>query len=251
MTPFNRIGLRLVALATAWVLSAAPGAAQAPAAFEARLELLRNGKIMGESAFTLTSADGRWRMESNTRGTKGLARFIGLEEASFSEGDWAEGRARPLRFERKVDAIKTLQWSAEFDWEAAIVRSVHPDGESSLELQPGVVDENTLGLRIRAGLARGEDDWRFLVLDEDEIEKQHFAVRAVERIQTALGCFEAHRVDKIRDPASKRYTRTWYAAGWDFVPIRIEHGKHGGDHMESRIVEMTVDGRKVTAGPDC
>lgn len=248
---FHRTGPNLFGLILVLALSASPCAAQTPSAFEARLELLRNGKVMGESVFTLTSENGTWRMESQTRGTKGLARFIGLEEASFSEGDLPDGLARPLRFERTVDAIKTLRWSAEFDWAAAVVRSVHPDGESTLELLPGVVDENSLGLRIRAGLARGEDDWRLLVLDEDEIEQQHFAVRAVERIQTALGCFETHRVDKIRDPSSKRYTRTWYADEWDFVPVRIEHGKHGGDHMESRIVEMTVNGRKVTGEPDC
>jgi hypothetical protein len=128
---------------------------------------------------------------------------------------------------------------------------VHRDGESMLELQPGVIDENAIGLSIRTGLLRGEDDWRLRVVDEDEIEEEHFAVREVERIQTALGCFEAYRVDKIRDPSSKRYTRTWYAKDLEFVPIRVEHGKQGDEHVESRLIEMNLDGRSVTKGPDC
>ena len=238
-------------LALIFLLSAAPCAAQAPSDFEARLEVLRNGKEMGESVFTFESSDGRWRMASQIRGTRGLARFIGLEESSVSEGDWLDGAARPLRFERSVDAIKTFEWTADFNWQEGVVRSTYPDGESLLELRPGVVDEAGIGLRVRAGLARGEDDWHLLVVDEDEIEEQHFAVRAIERIQTSLGCLEAYRVEKIRDPTSKRYTRTWYAAEHDFVPVRIEHGKQGDDHMESRIIEITVGGRKVEAGPDC
>lgn len=235
------------ATSAAWT----PCAAQAPPAFEARMELLRNGKEMGESVFTFETSDGQWRMESQVRGTRGLARFIGLRESSVSEGDWLDGAARPLHFERTVKAVKTFEWSAEFDWKEGVVRSVHPDGESSLELQPGVVDEAAIGLRIRAGLARGEDNWHLLVVDEDEIEEQHFALREVERIQTSLGCIEAHRVEKVRDPSSKRYTRTWYAAEHDFVPVRIEHGKKGGDHMESRIIGITVDGRAVERSPDC
>ena len=238
-------------LILALLLSAAPCAAQALSAFEARLELLRNGKVMGETVFTFTAGEGKWRMETRTRGTRGLARLIGLDESSFSEGDWDDGMARPLRFERTVKAIKTLRWSADFDWPEGIVQTSYPDGESTLELQPGAIDETAIGLRVRAGLAQGEDDWHLLVVDEDEIEQQHFAVRAVERVQTALGCLEAHRVEKIRDPSSKRYTRTWYADEYDFVPVRIEHGKRGDDHMESRIVEITVDGKMVAKGPDC
>ena len=246
-----RIRSVTASLALILLLSAAPCPAQAPPAFEARLELLRNGKELGESVFTFEASDGRWRMESRIRGTRGLARFIGLQESSVSEGDWLDGAARPLQFERSVKAVKTFEWSAEFDWQEGVVRSVYPDGESSLELQPGVVEEAGIGLRIRAGLARGEDNWHLLVVDEDEIEEQHFALREVERIQTSLGCLEAYRVEKVRDPSSKRYTRTWYAAEHDFVPVRIEHGKKGDDHMESRIIGITVDGRTVERGPDC
>ena len=243
--------LTITCLLLALLAWAAPCPAQTPSDFEARLEVLRNGKEMGEMVVTYTSADGTWRLESRTRGTRGLAKFIGLEEASATEGDWLDGNARPLRFERTIDAIKTFRWSADFDWEKGVVRSVHRDGESMLELQPGVIDENAIGLRIRTGLLRGENDWHLLAVDEDEIEQEHFTVQKVERIQTALGCLEAHRVDKIRDPSSKRYTRTWYARDLDFVPVRVEHGKKGDEHVESRLVGMTLEGRDVTKGPDC
>jgi hypothetical protein len=240
-----------LAVLLALLMAAAPCAAQTPSAFEVRLEILRNGKALGESVFTFTSDAEKWRMDSETHGTHGLARFIRFTEASFSEGEWLDGAPRPLRFERKVKAVISRDWSADFDWQEGVVRTEFPDGEATLELQPGVLDETATGLRIRTGLSQGEDDWHLQVVDEDEIENEHFGVRAVERIQTALGCMEAYRVDKIRDPDNPRYTRTWYASEHDFVPVRMQHGKKDGDLLESRLLEIKVDGKAIAAGPDC
>lgn len=241
------VGLLVVGLS----LQAAPLLAAPPPQFEAKLELLRNGKPVGETTFRFTVEGERWTMASSTVGTAGMARLLGLDEESTSRGDWYDDTARTLSFDRRVKAIKTWRWSAEFDWARGVVRSVHPDGETELPLEPGVVDETAIGLLIRAGLARGDEEWRLRVLDEDEIEDQVFRVVANERLTTPLGCMEARRVDKIRDPASKRYTRTWYAAEHSFVPVRFEHGKTDGDRMESRLVSLTVGGRPVAATPAC
>ena len=234
------------------MLLAAPVlAATPPPEFEAKLELLRNGKPVGETTFRFSIEGERWIMASSTVGTAGIARLLGLDEDSTSRGDWHDGNARPLSFDRRVKAIKTWRWSAEFDWSQGLVRSVHPDGESELPLEPGVVDETAIGLLIRAGLARGEEEWRLRVLDEDEIEDQLFRVVVNERVATPLGCMEARRVDKIRHPDSKRYTRTWYASDHSFVPVRFEHGKTDGDRMESRLVSLSISGQQVKLAPDC
>jgi len=222
-----------------------------PADFEARLELLRNGKVLGETVFTLTTQDGRWAMHSATRGTKGLARFIGLEESSSGEGDWYNDSPRPLRYERNVHAIIKRRWSAEFDWQQGTVHTVYPDGESTLALKPGVLDESALGLLIRAGLERGEDEWMLQLVDEDEIEEAHFKAEPPRKIQTALGCMRVFVVDKVRAPDSTRYTRTYYAADHEFAPVLIEHGKKGKEHIEGRVVSLTINGQAVEPGPDC
>ena len=114
--------------------------ADPPPDFEARLELYRNGKLSGETLFRLVSKNGHWSMFSETKGTKGVASWIGLQESSSSEGDWQEGDPRPLRYERNVRAIKSMRWTAEFDWDRGEVRTVYPDGESLLALQPNVLD---------------------------------------------------------------------------------------------------------------
>jgi hypothetical protein len=225
--------------------------ARQPADFETRLELLRNGKLTGEMLFKMTTADGRWTMQSETKGTKGLAWFLGLHENSTGEGDWQDGSPRPLRYERNVSAIKHMHWAADFDWARGIVHTVYPDGESDLELQPGVLDESAVGLRIRAGLARGEDEWFLDMVDEEKIEHAHFRVSSVEMLDTALGCMRTHVVEKVRGEGSKRYTRTYYAENHDFAPVLIEHGKQGGDHIEGRVVSLTLDGQPVETAAGC
>jgi hypothetical protein len=219
--------------------------------FKVSMELFRNGKLMGETTFTFSSGDSQWRMQSQTLGTKGLARIMGVEESSFSRGDWHDNLPRPLEFERNVKAIKTFRWAANFDWARGEVHSIYPDGESTLAITPGVVDESTLGLVIRLGLERGEDEWFLQVLDEDEVEQEHFRARPAERTQTILGCITTHPVEKIRRAGSTRYTRTYYARDHHFVPVMIEHGKTDGDHLESRLKSLEIDGEQVSRGPDC
>ena len=219
--------------------------------FEAKLELYRNDKLHGEMVFKLTTGDKHWTMHSSTEGTRGVASWLGLKESSTGEGDWFEGEARPLRYERNVRIIKKMHWSAEFDWDNGVVHTVYPDGESTLQLKPGVVDESAIGLRVRAGLKNGENEWFLDLVDEEKIEEAHFRTRSVENLQTALGCMQVHVVEKVRWEGNPRYTRTYYAAEHEFTPVLLEHGKYDGDHIEGRVVSLTVDGKPVAAGPDC
>ena len=108
--------------------------AKAPVDFEATLELHRNGKLMGESKVGMSSEGEQWSMHSRTRGTRGLAKFVGLDENSTSNGDWVNGAARTLAFERNVRAIKKMHWNAEFDWEAGVAEAAEA---SSLPVQSG------------------------------------------------------------------------------------------------------------------
>ena len=233
------------------VLQPVPGMAAKPLDFSVTMDMFRNGKLMAETTFSFSSQDDQWAMKSETRGVKGLAKLVGLQENSVSRGDWQGDDPRPLSFERNVKAVKKMKWTAEFDWTGREIRSIYPDGESKLPLEQGVVDESTLGMVIRLGLEQGEDEWYLQVLDEDEIEQQHYKSRPAERIQSALGCVTAFAVEKIRREGSTRYTRTFHAQDHAFVPVLIEHGKKDGDHLESRLKKLEIDGKTVTPGPDC
>lgn len=250
MTPMMQSrGNRLGVITALWLLLSPLALADRPADFEARLEFARNGKVLGEMRFEFDSDEDRWAMHSETKGR--LAKVVPFSERSRGEGDWQEDRPRPLHYEREVSAVISKDWVADFDWAEGVVHSAHPDGESTLDLSPGVVDETALGLIIRAGLGRGEEEWFFDLLDEDEIDRVHFRVSAVRSVQTPLGCIKAAVVEKVRGEESKRYTRTYYAVDYDFVPVMIEHGKLGEDHNEGRVIALSINGKAVEAGADC
>lgn len=224
---------------------------QVPSDFTAHLEIFRNGKLLGESTVEFSSHDGGWSMSRETRGTRGLARFIGLHESARTTGDWADGSPRPLHFERTLRVFRKTTWLTEFDWQTGVVHSVYPDGESTLDLEPDTIDESSIGLVVRSGLQQGEGEWFLKVVDEEEIEHQHFKTLATQPLQTRLGCMITKKVEKIRDEKSTRYTRSFYAADHDFVPVFMEHGKKDDEHIESRLVSLSVGGVNVEPGADC
>lgn len=250
-TPRMRRPLRGLAMLSILALAGTAVAAP-PSPFEAGFEFHRNGKLIGESRFRFDVEDGNWVMSTETEGTKGLARLLGLEESSESRGDWSDGGPRPLGFQQTVKvAVKNIETRADFDWEAGTVHSVHEDGETDLDLVPGVLDPVSAGLAIRAGLARNETEWRLTLVDEDELEEQLFRLAGSESLDTKLGCLETRRVDRIRGPESTRYTQTWYAVAHDWVPVKVAHGKTDGDRMESHLVSLELDGVPVERGAPC
>ena len=226
--------------------------AELPAPLEARYELLRNDKSLGEASLAYSTDASGWRLESRSEGTRGSARLLGFKEHSISQGEWLEGLPRPASFDQVVRAaLMDHGWKADFNWAAERVATQHKDGESSLELSTGALDPLTLGLRIRTGLARGEDHWTVPFIDRDEIDLDEFATAEEELIDTSLGCLATRRVDKIRPPENKRYTRTWYARDLGWAPVRIEHGKNGGNRLETRILSLSLDGQPVASRPPC
>jgi len=222
------------------------------APFEARYDLFRNGKHIGETRIRFAMQDDHWTLNSDTRGTHGLARFLGAEEHSSSKGDWQAGQPRPLNFREEIKvAMVKHHVSADFDWDAGTIHSTWKDGTATVATQPGAIDAGSVGLLLRTGLAEGRDEWQLPVLDEDELDEQTYRAAPPEQIDTALGCLAVRKVERIRPPGNLRYTRTYQAADLAWVPVLVVHGKQGGDHLESHIASLTLDGEAVAAGPPC
>ena len=222
------------------------------APFEARYELFRNGKPIGETSISFAILDDHWTLKSDTRGTHGLARFLGAEEHSRSEGDWHAGKPRPLTFREEVNvAMVTHRVSADFDWAAGTIHSTWKDGTATVPTQPGAIDTGSVTLLLRTGLAAGQENWKLPVLDDDELDEQTYQAAPAERIDTALGCLAVRKVERIRPPGNLRYTRTYQASDLAWVPVLVVHGKQGGDHLESHIASLTLDGEAVAPGPPC
>ena len=220
--------------------------------YSARYAIYRNGKLVGKMEIELQREGENWEINSQLGGTHGLARILRARDSEQVSGKISNGRYLPRNHTRhtRVAGIDD-RWESTFDWASDQVTVVH-DGKKTWTLPLGgaALDPLSMKLEMRQRLESGEPDLSFMMVEEDEIEEQRFRALETEWLETALGCLEATPIEKIRK-SSSRYTRAWHAPDLGNVEVRVEHGKTGGDHMEMRITELTIDGKEITARPGC
>lgn len=239
----------IVALAI-WLLAAPALAADAPE-YSARYAVYRNGKLAGKAEFAFERDGDRWVIRNEAAGTHGMARLLHARDSEYAAGRMRDGRFWPDEFRHQTTVAGVdNRWSAAFDWEKRRVTTTKGQQRRELDLVSGALDGLSLKVEIQRRLRAGESDLRLHLVDDDEIKVQEFRQLAPERLETSLGCVETIPVQRVRSD-SKRYTRAWHAPQFDYVAVRMEHGKTGGDHLEMRITELVLDRRAVPPRPGC
>jgi hypothetical protein len=249
----RRAGIWLaVALASFWPAPAPAMEGMAIAPYEARYSIYRNGKLTGKMEVELLQHGDRWIIRSAGTGTYGLARILGARDTEEVRGRAPQGSFRPERYQRHtLVAGLDESWTVAFDWDDRRVSISHNDHEPLvLDMVGDSLDPLSLKLEMRRRMASENPDLRFHMVEEDEIDEQNFRALPEERIETSLGCLVTLPVEKIRHNSS-RYTRAWHAPELGFIEVRMEHGKTGGNHLEMRITELTIDGHDVMPRPGC
>lgn len=220
--------------------------------YAARYAVYRNGKLSARAEVSLERQSDGWIIKSETVGTHGMARLMKFRDYEFVEGFASNGRIIPLRYEHELSWIGPDQETiADFGWDAMEVMVSDDGNEVTLQLVEDAVDPMSLQVELRRRLAQGSADLSFMLVEEDEIEQQLFRALAEERMETSLGCLKTTPVEKVRDPSSRRFTRSWHAEVLSYIPVRIEHGKRDGDRMEMRITELELDGSPFEPLPGC
>ena len=220
--------------------------------YQARYAIYRNGKLTGKTELTLLQRGERWVIRSAGSGTHGLARILAARDNEEVSGRLQDGSLRPDRYTRhtRVAGIDD-RWRVEFDWEARRVSIAHDEDDPLLlDMVEDSLDPLTLKLEMRRHLRHGDLPLHFQMVEEDEIDEQEFRLLPREWMETSLGCLLTVPVEKIRHN-SKRYTRAWHAPDLEFIEVRAEHGKSGGNHWELRITELSFDGIDVAPSPGC
>jgi len=220
--------------------------------YEARYAIYRNGKLAAKAEFSLQRlTQGQWVMKTESSGTHGLARLLRLKDTESVEGQLDDGRFRPRLFTHhtRVAGIDNI-WQASFDWLNRSVVVMQGDEETKMPLAEDALDGLSLKLEMQRRLREDEDNLTFYLLDEDEISEQKFRLLQPEQLETSLGCLETLPVERVRENSS-RYTRAWHAPELEYITVRMEHGKKGGDHMEMRITSLTLGDKSVKPGIGC
>jgi len=250
--------------ALAWASLALPAASDSrpdpdqPAAFsplqpyQARYAIYRNGRLSGKAEISLQQQGERWVLRSEGSGTHGLARILAARDSEEVQAQLREGLIRPIRYSRhtRVAGIDD-RWDVEFDWSGRLVSISHDRGDPLvLDMAGDALDPLSLKLEMRRRLAESSSPLQFQMVEEDEIDPQNFRELPREWLETSLGCLLTTPVEKVR-VNSKRYTRAWHAPEFNFIEVRVQHGKTGGNDLEMRVTELSLDGREITPRPGC
>jgi len=254
----------IVLLAVAWPLAATSAGSAATTSSESRMESVlrpyaaryafyRNGRLTGKVEVSLQLRGGRWVLRSALSGTHGLARILAARDDEEASGHLFEGQLRPQEYTRhtRVAGIDDY-WHVKFDWSTRQVSIAHDSSDDPLvlDMTEDTLDPLSLKLEMRHRLARPDSQLHFQMVEEDEIDVQRFRLLPSEWMETSLGCLLTVPVEKIRDN-SKRYTRAWHAPDLGYIEVRMEHGKTGGNQIEMRITELSIDGADVLPRPGC
>jgi len=243
----------------AWPQDPAPDRVATSAPLEpynARYAIYRNGKLTGKVEVELSrqgeGEHARWLVRSEGSGTHGLARVLAARDNEEVIGRLQSGGFQPLRYTRhtRVAGIDD-RWAVDFNWTDRRVSVFHGNGTPLvLDMMDDALDPLSLKLEMRRLLRQPNPRLRFEMVEEDEIEEQYFRLLPREWLETSLGCLETVPVEKVHHN-SKRYTRAWHAPDFDFIEVRLEHGKIDGNHLEMRITELSLGGRDVVPRAGC
>lgn len=220
--------MRVIAVA-ALVFAVAANASAAPSPFTATYAVSRDGKVIGESTVQLApNGNGEWKMTTETHGTAGMARMLGLDVREESRFRWSEGRPEGLRYDYRQDAaLKHKQRHAEFDWQAGEAYVEDGDKNYRYAIAPGTMDRHAVSLAIGDALAAGRQDMQLAVAVKDHVEQQQYRVAGTEDLNVPAGRYRAQKVERTDAPGK---IRSWYAIDKAPVPVRLEQ-KQGDDSL--------------------
>jgi hypothetical protein len=189
--------------------------------------VLRDGKTIGTATYALAhNPDGGWTLKSETRGTNGMARLLGLDVREESTFVLRDGKIEGSHYAYEQNAvIKHKRRTIDFDASARRAR-VRDNGKSfDYAIPPGAIDRSTVAVALGLALADGAKTMEFPVATKDHVERQRFSVRATEEIRVPAGDFRAARVERTDVPGK---ARSWYAPGASVLPLRVEQKQHDG-----------------------
>lgn len=216
---------RLVPLLALCLATAAAGAAPAP--FQLQYVVSRDGKVIGTSQVRLDAADaGTWTLLTETHGTNGMARLLGLEVREQSRLRWRDGRAEGLSYDYRQDAaIKHKQRHAEFDWGAGEVRVSEGSKAYRYAVEAGTLDRHSVALALGEALAAGRREAQLAVAVKDHVEQQRYRVAAEEDLRLPAGRYRALKVERTDAPGK---IVSWYDPAVAPMPLRLEQTQGDG-----------------------
>ena len=210
--------------------------------FRAEYATLRNGSDIGRTTLTLRdNGDGSWTLQSETRGTSGLARLAGVHVIETSRFRWREGHPEALDYDyRQESALRDRTRHASFDWAKGSVEVRQGEQTFRYAIVPGIIDRQSVTLALASDLMHGASRFEYAVAVKSEVETMRYQRGPVETINVPAGSYETQLMRREGEPGAdrKRVSRSWFAASLGYLPVRIEQTEKNGDAITLQLIQV-------------
>lgn len=204
----------------------------------ARYRITVNGIPAGTPAHVEIRPQGGARFEASFRVENRFMRHYEL-----SHFDWHACQVTAHDYQHEFHGLGIDRQSAiRFDWQRKVATESRGGKRSELPIEPGVFDGLNMAMLARCMLRDGARRLDLTVLYRGERKDVHFVVTGQEKVETALGTFDAWVVER-RYPQKSRRTRVWVAPALDWFMVRFEHVENAVARGSLLLTDMTLDGQ--------
>lgn len=219
--------------------------------YTAVYKVLRNGKELAAVTIQLSHEQDVWRLHGFTHDTRGLAKFLNINGTQTAVGKWLDGQFRTENYSFSFSlAGFRKSWQALFDWQSSLVTTKGSRGALPLKMTEPTNDPLSLSLNLRSELVKNQAQMSAYVVEEDKIKDHVYKVTGEEPTDTALGCINTTRLERMRNNPD-RVSQGWYASNYNFIPVRMQHKSTKGNHLELRITALEIEGKTIEAVAPC
>jgi hypothetical protein len=207
--------------------------------FVANYQVFNAGKALGEATMQVVpgEASGRWRIDLNMRGTRGLMGLAGVNAQQSTVFDLVGEGYRPLSQSTVRKAIFLgKQVTGTYDWTSHSARWTG-DLKKTRQAPVPLRDGDMSGLLINLAIIRDAQpgrtlDYRFV--DNGRARDQRYAVASdLESVSVDGMSFNAMRVQRVQ---GNEETVVWVVDGVP-TPVRILQRENGEDTFDLRLVD--------------
>jgi len=182
--------------------------------------------------------DGSWLLNFNAK----LFLYSLNEESHFQV--LKSGEIKPLSYKKKTKTIgKQRKSFIKFDWEKK--QTINNDKKKrSVPIELGYLDKISYQLKLRDDIKKGKKEFRYNVIDKDEIDDLHFIIAGEEILNTPIGKLKTIKLKLNRDN-KKRQTFIWLAKDINYLIVKVKQIEDKTEYIMT-IQKAIIGGKTIT-----
>lgn len=164
-----------------------------------------------------------------------------------SEFLWRDDELIPLHYRFVQTGLSATKQEIFFDWNNELAISQSDSNSWEIPITPGVVDKLSYSIQIGQDITQnGVSEFEYQVLDKGRIDEHKYRISSEEVLETPIGALNTVKIERVREPDSRRSTTVWLAKDWDYMLVRLEQVSSSGTETELSLESATMDGSPIT-----